>query len=178
MIKVIHNTVFNDNKKLKTFDDHEDAVSFANALGAYYQIDTIEESKNVGLITSILEFKKIFENIDTEYYYIIYNKITNGKLKKHVEVFSNDQYNEAIQWGRENVESFNPDMVKYGTHDDINYSLNENIFTKAKNWVRNKFSNNIKDNAPEYTPDPIPTDAEGWTENDVFVFGSNTEGKH
>lgn len=124
MIKVIQNTVFNDNKKLKTFDEHEDAVSFANAIGAYYQLDTIEESKNVGLITSILEFKKIFENNDTEYCYIIYNNITNGKLKKRVEVFSDEQYDDAIRWGHENVESFNADMVKWGTQDDINFEMN------------------------------------------------------
>lgn len=122
MIKIVHNTVFNDNKKLKTFDEHEDAVNFANGLAAYYNIEAIEESKS-NMITSILEFKKIVENNNTEYCYIIYNKIINGKLKKHVEVFSDDQYDEAIMWGRENLENFNTDMINWGTKEDINFEL-------------------------------------------------------
>lgn len=46
-------------------------------------------------------------------------------------------------------------------------------------------SNIYKDPKPlynndRYTPDPIrlPKDNKEWTENDVFVFGSNTEGRH
>lgn len=45
-------------------------------------------------------------------------------------------------------------------------------------WFNNLFSREKKRNIPEYTPDPIPSDAHWWTDKDIFVFGSNTQGNH
>jgi hypothetical protein len=37
---------------------------------------------------------------------------------------------------------------------------------------------NIGNNKPDFTPDPIPNNNTWWTNKDIFVFGSNTEGRH
>lgn len=52
------------------------------------------------------------------------------------------------------------------------------IITTINEW---KWFNNLfksKRNIPQFTPDPIPANADWWTDNDVFVFGSNTQGNH
>lgn len=53
-----------------------------------------------------------------------------------------------------------------------NFNINEN-------WFKNLFKKRKEKRVtPQYTPDPIPVDADWWWNNDVFVFGSNTEGNH
>ena len=57
-------------------------------------------------------------------------------------------------------------------------SINEFKKTLNENWFTNLFKKKEKRNIPEYTPDPIPANADWWLANDIFVFGSNTEGNH
>ncbi len=55
--------------------------------------------------------------------------------------------------------------------NEFKKNMNEGFFDFFK---RNKNKRVV----PEYTPDPIPTNADWWWNNDIFVFGSNTEGNH
>lgn len=45
-------------------------------------------------------------------------------------------------------------------------------------WFNNLFQHKNKRNIPQYTPDPIPYDVDWWTDKDIFIFGSNTQGNH
>lgn len=53
------------------------------------------------------------------------------------------------------------------------------MITTINEWkfLDNLFKRN-KRIVPQYTPDPIPANADWWWPNDIFVFGSNTQGNH
>ena len=57
-------------------------------------------------------------------------------------------------------------------------SINEFKKTLNENWFTNIFKKKETRITPQYTPDPIPADADWWTDKDIFVFGSNTQGNH
>jgi len=61
MFKVINNTVYNNNKKIKTFDNEEDAQDFKSAISIMYNENKLLEEKNkvVHFCTTINEFKKM-----------------------------------------------------------------------------------------------------------------------
>lgn len=121
MISVVGNTVFNNNKKIKTFNNVDDASHFANAI-RYMENDYNEEDElyESNLITSYNTFKAILENSENAdnqlYAYIVYLNAKNN-FKKTVEVFTD--YDEALKWGKENIENFNSDMINYGLKETI-----------------------------------------------------------
>lgn len=66
-------------------------------------------------------------------------------------------------------------MIKLS--DFTNISSDENGYSIGNCKVCNEKGVLII-NHKHTVPDPIPMDADWWTENDIFVFGSNDLGKH
>jgi len=118
------------------------------------------------MITTINEFKKTLnENLEEICYIEFLNK--DKKFKKdRIEFTGPNAFNDAVEWGRKNLQKFNADMISFDTKN-----VNEN-------WFSNIFKRKPKRVTPEYTPDPIPAGADWWWSNDIFVFGSNTQGNH
>jgi len=63
------------------------------------------------MITSIKEFKKIFENKEESFYIEFLNKDKNFQKDKKTFTGPN-AFNDAKTWGKENLENFTIEMIQ------------------------------------------------------------------
>jgi len=78
------------------------------------------------MITTINEFRKINESNFEEVYISFLNKDKNFKEDKKT-FKGTDAYEQAVKWGKENLEKFNHDMIHYTNESVINEETHENV---------------------------------------------------
>ena len=109
------------------------------------------------MITSIKEFKKIFENKEESFYIEFLNK--NKNFQKDKKTFTGpNAFNDAKTWGKENLENFTIEMIQQNRVDEsvLDY----------KNDIQNVFPDMSDEEIAEF--DSMFVDTESFIKDDIM----------